>query len=176
MTIRGLSDAAGVSNGAIYNAFGSRDGLLAAVWAREAAKFLEFQRHAAENGLVTAGSTEAVVAAALAPAAYAKGDELGAHLLLAVTLDDLATLDLAEPQRHELAGLRRALTSLLTWLAHEQWGREDHTAVTMVGYCVVDLPGALLLGLDRVSDPLAVRALELAVRGIVSEPPPAPTR
>ncbi len=139
VTIRGLSDAAGVSNGAIYNAFGSRDGLLAAVWAREASKFLEFQRDVAEEGLATAGSTEAVVAAALAPSAYAESDALGAQLLLAVTLDDLVTPDLAEPQRQELAGLRRTLTSLLEWLAHEQWGREDHSALTMVEYCVVDL-------------------------------------
>lgn len=174
MTIRGLSDAAGVSNGAIYNAFGSRDGLLAAVWAREASRFLDFQRDAVETSLFTAGSTDAVVAAATAPATYAASDELGAQLLLAVTLDDLVTPDLAESRRHELVELQRTLTALLTRLAHEHWGRDDRSAVTVIKYCVVDLPAALLLRADSVADPLAVHTLELAVRGVVSEPPPAP--
>ncbi|WP_407445340.1 TetR/AcrR family transcriptional regulator [Rhodococcus sp. (in: high G+C Gram-positive bacteria)] len=176
VTIRALSDVSGASNGAIYNAFGSRDGLLASVWAREATRFLEFQRDIADRALTASGPTEAIVAAALAPATYAERDDLGAQLLLAVTLDDLGTPDLAESQRDRLAGLRRTLTSLLTVLAIEQWGRKDATALTLVKYCVVDLPGALLLGSGNVSDPLARHALALAVRGIVSESPPAPDR
>lgn len=174
VTIRALSDVSGVSNGAIYNAFGSRDGLLAAAWTREATKFLEFQREVAEKSLAAAGSTEAIVAAALAPAAYAARADLGAQLLLAVTLDDLATPDLTEPQRDRLTELRRSLTTLLTMLAAEQWSRRDRTAITLIKYCVVDLPGALLLGTDNVTDPVAVHALEQAVRGIVSVVPPPP--
>ena len=44
LTIRALSSASGASNGAVYHAFGSRDGLLARVWAEEAGRFLTFQR------------------------------------------------------------------------------------------------------------------------------------
>ena len=44
LTIRALSAASGASNGAVYHAFGSRDGLLARVWAEEAGRFLTFQR------------------------------------------------------------------------------------------------------------------------------------
>jgi hypothetical protein len=47
--------------------------------------------------------------------------------------------------------------------------------VTIVRYCVVTLPGALLLRGDDVNDPLALHALERAVRGIASSPPPAAT-
>ena len=41
-------------------------------------------------------------------------------------------------------------------------------AVTLVRYCVVDLPGALLLKPARPTDPLARHALELAVRGVLA--------
>ena len=46
LTIRSLSSASGVSNGAIYNAFGARGSVLAAVWIREADSFILFQREA----------------------------------------------------------------------------------------------------------------------------------
>ena len=50
LTIRSLSVAAGVSNGAIYHAFGSRGRLLAAAWIREADSFLASSgRHASAS-------------------------------------------------------------------------------------------------------------------------------
>ncbi|NLE79932.1 MAG: helix-turn-helix transcriptional regulator [Rhodococcus sp.] len=175
VTIRALSDASGASNGAIYNAFGSRDGLLAATWAREATKFVDFQRAAVDEILTTNGlAADAVVAAALAPASYAAQADLGAQLLLAVKPDDLATPDLTESQRRELSGLRRSLSTLIALLAAEQWNRQDTAALTFIKYCIVELPSALLLKAANVTDPLAARALEQAVRGVVSAPPPAP--
>ncbi|MEE2032539.1 TetR/AcrR family transcriptional regulator [Rhodococcus chondri] len=176
VTIRALSEASGASNGALYNAFGSRDGLLAAAWTREASRFLDFQRESVENTRTAGGSAaDMVVAAALTPAAYAAHDDLGARLLLAVTLDDLATGELTEPQRRELGGLRHTLSELISLLAQAQWDRPDADAFTLIKYCIVDLPGALLLKAHKVTDPLAVHALEHAVRGIVSAPPPRPT-
>jgi AcrR family transcriptional regulator len=173
VTIRALSSVSGVSNGAIYNAFGSRDGLLAAAWAREATAFLDFQCSAVENAR-TAGRSAAdmVVAAALAPANYARSNSPAAQLLLAVGLDDLVTSELTDDQCSELSGLKDVLGRLLTRLAVEQWERRDHAAVTLIQYCVVDLPGTLLLQGRNLGDPLAVHALDHAVRGIVSVPPP----
>ncbi|MDO9496790.1 MAG: helix-turn-helix domain-containing protein [Nocardioides sp.] len=173
VTIRALAAESGVSNGAIYHAFGSRDGLLARVWSREAQRFLELQRAAVTAVLDDDGPVEdAVVAAALAPTAYAELDEPGARLLLTTTGDELADRDLAPPERGELRRLRRDLTGLVTDLSSRQWGRTDRAALATMRYCVVDLPGALLLAPARLTDPVAQHALELAVRGIVREPPP----
>ena len=44
VTIRALSARSGVSNGAIYHHFSSRNHLLAQIWAREASAFRTFQR------------------------------------------------------------------------------------------------------------------------------------
>lgn len=174
VTIRALSDASGASNGAIYNAFGSRDGLLAVTWAREATRFVDFQRATVDDVLAMNGSAaDAVVAAALTPAAYAAQDDLGAQLLLAVEPDSLATPDLTESQRLVLTGLRRSLSTLIALLADELWHRQDAAALTFIKYCVVDLPSALLLKAANVTDPIAAYALERAVRGVVSAPPPA---
>ena len=40
VTIRGVSERAGISNGAIYHAFGSRGGLVGRAWVRAARRFL----------------------------------------------------------------------------------------------------------------------------------------
>lgn len=174
VTIRGLASQSGVSNGAIYHAFGSRDGLLARVWSREAQRFLELQRAAVAAVLDAGGPVaDAVVAAALAPTAYAEHDEPGARLLLTTTGDELTDRDLVASERAELRRLRRELTGLVTDLSSRQWGRTDRAAVASMKYCVVDLPGALLLAPARLADTVARHALELAVRGILSEPPPA---
>lgn len=173
VTIRALSTATGVSNGAIYNAFGSRDGLLAAVWVREAVEFLDFQRSAVEKARGTDDSAaDMVVAAALAPAGLADTGDPGAQLLLAVTADDLAISELTGEQRSELFALKKSLGELIIGLADPVWGRRDHRAVTLIRHCVVELPGTLLLRRGNVRDPLARHALEHAVRGIVTAPPP----
>lgn len=172
VTIRALSSVSGASNGAVYHAFGSRDGLLARVWAEEAGHFLTFQRDRVAEALRACDARAALVAAALAPAAYAIDNEDGARLLLAATADDLLTSELDEEGRTQLLGLQRELGALLIDLAEALWGRRDRTAVTAVRHCVVTLPGALLLNVDGITDPLARHALERAVRGIASTPPP----
>ena len=172
LTIRALSAASGASNGAVYHAFGSRDGLLARVWAEEAGRFLTFQRDRVADAMREGDATEALVAAALAPAAYAKDNEDGARLLLAATADDLLTSELDEEGRTQLLGLQKELGGLLVELASALWERRDRAAVMVVRHCVVTLPGALLLNADRITDPLARHALEHAVRGIAAASPP----
>lgn len=172
VTVRGLSSRSGVSNGAIYHAFGSRDNLLARVWIREAERFLVFQTDAVDATLQRSTAREAVVAAALAPADYADREAAGTRLLLATTLSDLAAGSVTESSRSAMQELRGALGALIRRLAREVWDRSDPPAVTLTTYCVVDLPAALLLAGDKVTDPLARIALERAVRGILLAPPP----
>jgi AcrR family transcriptional regulator len=172
VTIRALSTASGASNGAIYHAFGSRDCLLASVWTREADKFLSFQRDLVERAMGEGGPVDGLVAAALAPAAYAARDDQGARLLLTASLSDLLTPELDGDRRADLLRLQRELGGLIGELAEALWSRRDGAAITTVRYCVVDLPGALLLKASAVTDPVARHALERAVRGISSMPPP----
>lgn len=175
VTIRALSSASGVSNGAIYHAFGSRDGLRARVWVREARRFLDQQRAGVAEALDRGGTpADAVVSAALAPADYARTDEPGARLLLSVRVGEVAGGDLSEDQRAELAGLRDALDELIRELADRVWGRSGSDERLLVRYCLVELPSALLLSPARTGRghrPLARWALERAVRALLEDRP-----
>lgn len=173
LTIRALSNASGASNGAIYHAFGSRDALLARVWAREADAFLTFQRSLVTRALAEASAQDAVIAAALAPADYARSHADAAHVLTGVQADDLMHADLAEPEQAELVRLRSVVGDLVVDLAEQLWHRTDRTATSLIKICVVDLPGKLLLSRGQLSDPVARHALTHAVRGITGSAPPA---
>lgn len=175
VTVRALITESGASNGAVYHAFGSRDGLLARVWTREAEKFLAFQRKQVEQALEESDPVFALVVAALSPASYAVQDEDGARLLLTTNADQLMTPELDANGHTDLLRLQLQLGELLTELATVLWGRRDRAAVTTMRYCVVTLPGALLLNSRDVRDPVAQHALEQAVRGIASAPPPTST-
>lgn len=174
VTIRAVIAVSGASSGAVYHAFGSRDGLLARVWAREAKDFLAFQRDAVTHAMAEGNPTEALVAAALAPAGYAKTNANSARLLLSANVEDLMTAELTDDGRAQLRQRQKELGLLLGELASALWGRRDASAVTTIRYCVVNLPGTLLLRSRKVSDPVAHHALELAVRGIASQAPPEP--
>ncbi len=174
VTIRALSAASGASNGAVYHAFGSRDGVLARVWAVEADDFLRFQRQRADEALHGPDPVSALVAAALAPADYAVADRDSARLLLSADADELDTPALDDDGSRRLHRLRNELGRLHIDLARALWGRRDHAAVTAVRHCVVSLPGTLLLKADDITDPLARHVLEHAVRGVAAAPPPGP--
>lgn len=172
VTMRALGNASGASNGAVYHAFGSRDGLLARVWTREARKFLVFQRDRVGHSLRQGDPVTALVVAALAPADYAVTDEQGARLLVSANVDGLMVPGLDAEARDQLLRLQQDLGGLLADLAMALWERSDKAAVTTIRYCVVNLPGTLLLKGKTITDPVAQHALELAVRGIASAQPP----
>lgn len=158
-----------MGNGALYNAFGSRDNLMAQVWAREARAFLAYQRALVED---IDDAQTAVIAAALSLATYAAANEEASRLLLAVEAKDLIDGELGEAERAELEQGRSDLGGLIVDLAEKLWGRTDREAVLLIKFCLVELPGTLLLSRRRVDDPLAQHALREAVRGITSAPPP----
>ncbi|MFL0580503.1 TetR/AcrR family transcriptional regulator [Dietzia sp. 179-F 9C3 NHS] len=176
VTIRGLGASSGASNGALYHAFGSRDGLLARVWALEAKAYLSLLEDRIDRARADTGAIEALVAAALTPAAFAESDPDGARLLLSTRTDELLTPRLDDEGRALLRGFHARLSGHLADLADGLWGRRDDVAVTTVRHCVVTLPGALLLRAEHLTDPVSLHVLDRAVRGAVSEPPPGPGR
>ena len=180
LTIRALAERSGASNGAIYHAFGSRGSLVLQVWARAAEVFLDHQEVVVEQALADGDPRDAVVAAALAPASYADGDPAGGRVLLGL-MDGgadgaLDTLDLTADERERLRRHRRRISALIDRLAAQVWpaaAGEEHRrhARTLVRYCLVDLPGSLLLTRERWGDPLPRRALAHAVRGVLEAGP-----
>jgi AcrR family transcriptional regulator len=177
VTIRALSDATSVSNGALYHAFGTRAGLLGRAWLRAAEQFLLLQRDAV--GQVLAGpddhatAVEAVVAAALCPAAFHDQNPTSAQFLLTVAREDLLKSgDVPDDVANQLRHLDKALVAVFVQLARRLWDRSDPAAVALVRDCVVHLPTALLLQDNRASDLLARERLAAAVRAVLTIPPP----
>ncbi len=175
VTVRALSEAAGVSNGAIYHAFGSRTGLLGRVWLRAAQRFLGLQHESVERALAVAtghdGAVEAVVAAADTPAQFLRQQPVSAQFLLAVSRRELLGSgevpgDLAE----QLRRLDHVLVELFIGLSRSVFGRADGEAVAVIRDCVVELPTALLLRGRRTPDRAVRQRLAAAVRAVLAVP------
>lgn len=183
VTVRALSEATSVSNGAIYHAFGSRPGLMGRVWLRAAQRFLDLQRAAVDSALTAGASSEpaieAVVSAADAPAEFLLQQPVSGRFLLNVPRQELlGTGEIPEDIAGKMRRIDLSLAELFTTLARGVFDRADREAVTVVRDCVVELPTALLLRGRREPDPAVRRRLAAAVRAILAEPlpPPATTK
>lgn len=168
VTVRAISDAVGLSNGALYHTFGSRAGLLARTWLRAGRRFLDVQRELvadARPGL------DAIAAAAQAPVAFAERCPDSAALLLRMRRDDVLGPDAPGECAAEIAELEKLLVDLMIQLASDAWGRRDRAAVDAVTTCIVDLPTAILLHRNRLADPTARRHLRAAVDAVLAVGP-----
>jgi AcrR family transcriptional regulator len=174
VTIRALSEATSMSNGALYHAFGTRAGLLGRAWLRAARGFLELQRDAVEDTLDSERpAADAVVAAALCPALFHDQNPTSARFLLTVSREELlgsgeVPVEVAE----DLRALDKSLGKIFVQLSCAMWDRKDTRALALIRDCVVELPTALLLGGDRAADPDARDRLAAAVRAVLTVPPP----
>ncbi|MEB3052026.1 TetR/AcrR family transcriptional regulator [Mycolicibacter sp. MYC123] len=168
VTIRAISEATGVSNGAVYHGFGSRAGLVGAAWLRAARNFL-----AVQGELVSAAPepTDAVIAAADAPVAFAELRPTASKLLSVINRDELIDADLPAELAAQLGHVDAELIGLLIRLAAALWDRRDAAAVDTITTCVVDLPTAIVLSRDRLGSPTARAQLHAAVRAVLSVGP-----
>jgi AcrR family transcriptional regulator len=174
VTIRAISAAIGVSNGALYHTFGSRAGLMGRAWLRAGRRFLTVQNALVEQAL---SATEpqaplAAVAAADAPVVFAERYPNSSKVLWAVSREELLDLDLPDGLAAELRELHRLLIGLMIRLAVNLWGRKDAGAVDTITACIVDLPTAIVLRRDRLADPTAREHLRAAVRAVLDVGPP----
>ncbi|OBH30742.1 TetR family transcriptional regulator [Mycobacterium sp. E342] len=166
VTIRAVSDATGVSNGALYHTFGSRAGLVGRAWLRAGHRFLCAQAElidAAPQGDAVA----AVVAAAEAPAVFAQDHPASSRLLLTVRRDELLGPDTPPDLAAQLRDLDRLLVESMIRLARLLWDRKDAAAVDVVTMCIVDLPTAILLHCNRIKDTDARERLRAAVIAVL---------
>jgi AcrR family transcriptional regulator len=164
VTIRAVADRAGISNGAIYHAFGSRGGLVGRAWVRAARRFLALQRAAvdAEDDPV-----RAVIVATDAPAVFSEQYPLSAQLWLRVPREELIGDAPAEVQA-ELRALDTDLRDLLIRLSIAMWNRKDAASVAVIEDCVVGLPTGLMLRRPMPPTTDTRRRLAAAVEAILS--------
>ncbi|MEO3869537.1 helix-turn-helix domain-containing protein [Nonomuraea sp. B12E4] len=181
-TVRALAAASGVSNGAIYHAFGSLPVLLGRLWLRAAGDFLDLQVELADgvHGDGHEAAIEAVLAVAGAPAVFADRRPAAARMLIAVRRDQLLGPQVPEELAEAMFALDKRLLELLKRLARALWGRADGAGVEVVTLCVVDLPTAVfsraltaptLDGRPAIETDSRER-LNAAVRGVLTLPPP----
>ncbi|MDV6269769.1 TetR/AcrR family transcriptional regulator [Rhodococcus globerulus] len=183
VTVRAVSDTTGVSNGAIYHAFGSRSGLVGSAWLRAAQRFLALQQSRVDDTLrypSPSAAVDAVVAAAEVPAIFALDYPHSALLLLTIRRDELLGTDVPADIAEQLTQLDRALVELFIRLSTALWGRKDGRAVEAIEACVVGLPTGLLIHPAkradgwRVPDTAARARLDAAVRAVLRLDPPLP--
>ena len=172
VTIRALSARSGVSNGAIYHHFSSRNHLLALVWAREASAFRTFQREQIQAARDQGSAEDAVVAAALSTGGYADVKGAAVRVLLASRPDAITPEGVPDQLVKELRRHRASAATLISDLAEEAWGRSDATAKRLMRNCVVDIPARIFLSAEKPNDALARYAIEQAVRGLLAAGPP----
>jgi AcrR family transcriptional regulator len=176
VTIRAISDAIGVSNGAVYHTFGSRAGLAGRAWLRAGHRFLSTQSELIDAALRApdGGGVAAVVAAADAPAVFADEHPHSSRLLLTVRRDELLGPDMPSDIAAQLRDLDRLLVEAMIRLARAVWDRKDAAAVDVITMCIVDLPTAILLERNRINDPAARERLRAAVRAVLAVGAPRP--
>src|ERR1700722_7648955 len=175
ITIRAISAAVGVSNGALYHTFGSRSGLMGRAWIRAGRRFLAVQNDLVDKALSTTGPqapAAAVVAAADAPAVFAEQHPDSSNILWTVSREELLDSDLPDDVAAELNDLHRLLVGLLIRLAVNLWDRKDARAVDTITTCPRPLPTALLLRRDRLANPTAGERLRASVRAVLDVGPP----
>ncbi len=175
VTIRAISAAVGVSNGALYHTFGSRSGLMGRAWVRAGRRFLSVQNTLVDQALSATGpraAVAAVVAAADAPVIFAEQYPDSSKLLLTVRREELLDADLPDEIATELTDLDRLLVGLMIRLAVNLWDRKDARAVDAITTCIVDLPTAILLRRDRLGNATAREHLRAAVRAVLDVGPP----
>jgi len=164
LTIRAVSERAGISNGAIYHAFGSRGGLVGRAWVRAARRFLKLQKQAVD---AEADPVRAVVAAADTPAVFSEQYPLSARLWLSIPREELIGEAPAEVQA-ELRALETDLRDMLIRLSIAMFGRKDATSVAVIEDCVVGLPTGLMLRRPMPPTADTRRRLAAAVKAVLS--------
>ncbi len=173
VTMRAISDAIGVSNGALYHTFGSRAGLVGRAWVRAGYRFLSAQAELIDAAPAGDG-VAAVVAAAEAPAVFAEDYPESSQLLLTVRREELLGPETPPDIAAQLRDLDRLLVESMIRLARLLWDRKDAAAVDVITTCIVDLPTAILLRRNRINDPGGRKRLRAAVQAVLDVGAPQP--
>lgn len=174
VTIRALTKATGVSNGAIYRTFESRGGLLGRVWIRAERRFLDHLTSLIEEAKARPGSEplDAVYAAAETSLLYPEMYPESSACLMTVRRDDVVSQPMPREIADQLRALERELTGVMAQLAEGLWRRSDAAAVNLIATCIVDLPKWIALRGQAYSPSTLRDYLHAAVRSVLEVGPP----
>ncbi|MDT5136263.1 MAG: hypothetical protein QOD58_525 [Mycobacterium sp.] len=180
VTIRALTKATGVSNGAIYRTFESRGGLLGRVWIRAEQRFLGQLTSFVEEATARPGSEplDAVYAAAETSLLYPELYPGSAACLMTVHRHDVVSQPMPREIAEQLQALELQLTDVMAQLAEALWQRSDAGAVDLIATCILDLPKWIARRGERYSLSMRRDYLRAAVRSVleVGPPPAGPAR
>ena len=168
VTVRAVSELSGISNGAIYHAFGSMGGLVGRAWVRAARRFLALQRELVD---AAADPASGVVAAADTPAVFSAQFPVSARLVLGTRREDL-TGDAPADVQADLKALDDDLRDMLIRLSIAVFDRKDGAAVGVIEDCIVGLPTGLMLRRSMPPTADARQRLAAAVEAILAVGPP----
>ncbi|MHA7650581.1 TetR/AcrR family transcriptional regulator [Mycobacterium sp. ML4] len=174
VTIRALTKATGVSNGAIYRTFESRGGLLGRVWIRAERRFLDKLTSLIEEAQAQPGSEplDEVYAAAETSLLYPDLYPGSSACLMTVRRDDVVSQPMPAEIAEQLQVLERELAAVMAQLAQGLWGRNDDIAVNLVATCIIDLPKWIASRAGRYNLPVVRDYLRAAVRSVLEVGPP----
>ncbi|WP_205877593.1 TetR/AcrR family transcriptional regulator [Mycobacterium camsae] len=174
VTIRALTKATGISNGAIYRTFESRGGLLGRVWIRAERRFLDQLTSLVEEARTRPGSEplDAIYAAAETSLLYPDLYPGSSACLMTVRRDDIVSQPMPAEIADHLRALERELAAVMAQLAEGLWARSDESAVDLVAACIIDLPKWIGLRGGRYSLPVLRDYLRAAVRSVLEVGPP----
>jgi AcrR family transcriptional regulator len=136
-SVTAIAEASGAPAGTLYHRFGSRDGVVTAVWLRALDRF-QVRVMAAGSGVGLA----AAVAMAVATVDFARDLPDDARLLLTVRPADLVDGREDPGFGAALAGRNAPLGRRLRELARDLFGADDPRAMDAMYRAVVDLPYA----------------------------------
>lgn len=175
VTIRALTKATGVSNGAIYRTFESRGGLLGLVWIRAERRFLDQLISLVEEAKSKPGSEplDAVYAAAETSLLYPTRYPGSSACLMTVNRDDVVSQPMPLEIAEQLKALERELADVMAQLAQGLWQRSDAVAVDLIATCIVDLPKWIAARSQRYSMPILRDYLRAALRSVLEIGPPS---
>lgn len=173
LTIRALTKATGISNGAIYRTFESRGGLLGRVWMRAERRFLDLLTNlVGDANTRSRNPLDAVYAAAETSLLYPELYPASAALLLTVRRQDVVTHPMPREIAEQLRALHRELAAVMAQLAAGLWGRSDSGAVDLVAACIIELPKWIAMRGEQYSSPILRAYLRAAVRSVLEVGPP----
>ncbi|KAA1248771.1 TetR/AcrR family transcriptional regulator [Mycobacterium simiae] len=173
LTIRALTKASGISNGAIYRTFESRGGLLGRVWMRAERRFLDLlTRLVGDATTQSRNPLDAVYAAAETSLRYPELYPASAALLLTVRREDVVAHPMPREIAEHLRVLHRELADVMSQLAAGLWGRRDSGAVDLVAACIIELPKWIAIRGGKYSSPMLRDYLRAAVRSVLEVGPP----
>lgn len=174
VTIRALTKATGVSNGAIYRTFESRGGLLGRVWVRAERRFLDLLTSLVEDAKrqPTGDPLDAVYAAAETSLLYPEMYPGSSALLMTVRREEVASQPMPPEIADQLRASEQELADVMARLAEGLWDRSDTSAVDLIATCIVDLPKWIALRGQRYSMPILRDYLRAAVRSVLEVGPP----